>query len=67
MRQVQYFSWSPCGRYLLSCSQDFRVIRWDLTKTGEEASRVVRFGAPVYCAEFHPKNLYRLSFTYIYF
>ncbi|KAI5859081.1 WD40-repeat-containing domain protein [Tricharina praecox] len=56
-RQVQYFSWSPCGRYLLSCSQDFRVIRWDLTKSGLEASRTVRFQAPVYCAEFHPKNL----------
>ncbi|KAF8538374.1 WD40-repeat-containing domain protein [Trichophaea hybrida] len=56
VRQVQYFSWSPCGRYLLSCSQDFRVIRWDLTKAGEESSRSVRFIAPVYCAEFHPKN-----------
>ncbi|KAI5802810.1 WD40-repeat-containing domain protein [Pyronema domesticum] len=57
VRQVQYFSWSNCGRYLLSASQDFRVIRWDLTKTGEEAMRAVRFVAPVYCAEFHPTNV----------
>ncbi|KAI5781821.1 WD40-repeat-containing domain protein [Geopyxis carbonaria] len=57
IRQVQYLSWSHCGRYLLSCSQDFKVIRWDLSKTGEGANRQVRFGAPVYCAEFHPKNI----------
>jgi COMPASS component SWD1 len=33
------------------------VIRWDLEKTGLDSSRTVRFPAPVYCAEFHPKNI----------
>ncbi|TGZ84294.1 WD40 repeat-like protein [Ascodesmis nigricans] len=57
IRQVQYLSWSSCGRYLISCAQDFKAIRWDLGKTGEGASRTVRFSAPVYCAELHPDNV----------
>ncbi|KAL7269687.1 chromatin binding protein [Rhizina undulata] len=56
VRQIQSLSWSQDGRYLISCSQDFKVIKWDLSKTGEEASRPIRFNSPVYCAEIHPQN-----------
>ena len=48
------YSWSRDGRYLLSSSQDWKVILWDL-RDGTRA-RVVRFEAPVYIAEQHPYN-----------
>ena len=53
-RQIQSLSWSRDGRYLLSSSQDWKCILWDLT----DGSRVrtVRFEAPVYIAELHPSN-----------
>jgi COMPASS component SWD1 len=41
---------------LASASQDFKVIVWDLSKSGEGSARTVRFNAPVYCAELHPLN-----------
>ena len=47
-------SWSRDGRYLLSGSQDWKCILWDL-KDGSRL-RVVRFQAPVYIAELHPYN-----------
>ncbi|GME36299.1 set1 complex component swd1 [Neofusicoccum parvum] len=53
-RQVQSLSWSANDRYLLSASQDWRCVLWDL-KDGRRV-RTVRFGAPVFIAELHPRN-----------
>ncbi|KAL1630558.1 chromatin binding protein [Neofusicoccum ribis] len=52
-RQVQSLSWSANDRYLLSASQDWRCVLWDL-KDGRRV-RTVRFGAPVFIAELHPR------------
>ena len=53
-RQIQSLSWSREGRYLLSGSQDWKCVLWDLG----DGSRIctVRFEAPVYMAELHPEN-----------
>ncbi|KAJ5126801.1 WD repeat protein [Penicillium atrosanguineum] len=53
-RQIQSISWSRDGRYLLTSSQDWKCILWDL----QDGSRIrtVRFEAPVYIAELHPFN-----------
>lgn len=53
-KQVQSLSWSKCGRYLLSSSQDWRCVLWDLA----DGSRVrtVRFTAPVFAADMHPDS-----------
>lgn len=56
-KQVQSFSWSSTGRYLLSSSQDWRCILWDL-QDGSRV-RVVNFGAPVFIAELHPHHHFR--------
>ncbi|BCR86638.1 Set1-mediated histone H3-K4 methylation subunit Swd1 [Aspergillus chevalieri] len=53
-RQIQSLSWSRNGRYLLSSSQDWKCILWDM-KDGSRV-RTVRFEAPVYIAELHPFN-----------
>ncbi|RAL16661.1 Set1-mediated histone H3-K4 methylation subunit Swd1 [Aspergillus homomorphus CBS 101889] len=53
-RQIQSLSWSRDGRFLLSSSQDWKCILWDL-KDGSRV-RTVRFEAPVYIAELHPYN-----------
>ncbi|KAI9761335.1 MAG: Nitrogen permease regulator 2 [Chaenotheca gracillima] len=53
-RQIQSLSWSRDGRYLLSSSQDWKCVLWDL-KDGSRV-RTVRFEAPVYIAELHPYN-----------
>ncbi|KAL9586204.1 MAG: hypothetical protein Q9212_001075 [Teloschistes hypoglaucus] len=53
-RQIQSLSWSRDGRYLLSSSQDWKCILWDL-QDGTRL-RTVRFEAPVYIAELHPTN-----------
>ncbi|MCJ1376337.1 chromatin binding protein [Loxospora ochrophaea] len=55
-RQIQSLSWSRDGRYLLSSSQDWKCVLWDL-KDGSRV-RIVRFEAPVYIAELHPFNHY---------
>lgn len=51
-RQVQSLSWSRDGRFLLTSSQDWTSIVWDLMDGS--ILRTVRFEAPVYLAEFHP-------------
>ncbi|CAG7977256.1 unnamed protein product [Penicillium salamii] len=53
-RQIQSISWSRDGRYLLTSSQDWKCILWDL----QDGSRIrtVRFEAPVYIAQLHPFN-----------
>jgi COMPASS component SWD1 len=48
------YSWSRDGRYLLSSSQDWKCVLWDL-RDGSRV-RTVRFEAPVYIAELHPYN-----------
>ncbi|KAH0565801.1 hypothetical protein GP486_000793 [Trichoglossum hirsutum] len=53
-RQIQSLSWSRDGRYLLSSSQDWKCVLWDL-KDGSRV-RTARFEAPVYIAELHPFN-----------
>ncbi|KAL9118313.1 MAG: hypothetical protein Q9187_005145 [Circinaria calcarea] len=53
-RQIQSLSWSRGGSHLLSSSQDWKCILWDL-KDGSRV-RTVRFEAPVYIAELHPYN-----------
>ncbi|KZF22035.1 WD40 repeat-like protein [Xylona heveae TC161] len=52
IRRLILGSWSREGRYLLSSSQDWKCVLWDLS----DGSRVrtVRFEAPVYIAELHP-------------
>ncbi|KAF8477277.1 WD40-repeat-containing domain protein [Kalaharituber pfeilii] len=54
VRQIQSLSWSTSGRYLLSASQDWKAILWDL----QDGSRLrsVRFDSPIYIAEIHPHN-----------
>lgn len=54
IRQIQSLSWSNDGRYLLTSSQDWKCIIWDL----QDGSmlRIVRFEAAVYMAELHPFN-----------
>lgn len=49
-------SWSRNSRYLLSSSQDWKCVLWDL-RDGARL-RTVRFEAPVYIAEMHPYNQY---------
>ncbi|KAF2205299.1 WD40 repeat-like protein [Delitschia confertaspora ATCC 74209] len=53
-RQVQSLSWSATDRYLLSASQDWKCVLWDL-KDGSRL-RIVRMEAPIFIAELHPKN-----------
>lgn len=54
LRQIQSLSWSANDRYLLSASQDWKAILWDL-QTGQRL-RTVRFEAPLFIAELHPTN-----------
>ena len=56
MRWLTNCSWSRDGRYLLSSSQDWKCILWDLSDGTR--IRVIRFEAPVYIAELHPYNPY---------
>ncbi|PGH28158.1 hypothetical protein AJ80_00048 [Polytolypa hystricis UAMH7299] len=53
-KQIQSLSWSRDGRYLLSSSQDWKCVLWDM-KDGSRV-RTVKFEAPVYIAELHPFN-----------
>ncbi len=55
-KHIQSLSWSSCGRYLLSCAQDWRCNIWDL----QDGSilRSVLLGATVYIGDLHPRNQY---------
>ncbi|KAF2812999.1 WD40 repeat-like protein [Mytilinidion resinicola] len=53
-RQVQSLSWSADDRYILSASQDWKCVLWDL-KDGSRV-RTVRLESPIFIAELHPKN-----------
>lgn len=53
-RPIQSISWSSSSRYLLSGSQDWKCIIWDLAASPEPSKRVFNFETPVWNAEFHP-------------
>jgi len=50
--QVQSLSWSYDDRFLLSASQDWKAILWDLSDGSRK--QTVRFEAPIFIAELHP-------------
>lgn len=58
-RQVQSLSWSKDGRFLLTSSQDWKCILWDLADGS--ILRNVRFEGPIYIAELHPTNQYVIA------
>ncbi|TLD23025.1 hypothetical protein PspLS_07455 [Pyricularia sp. CBS 133598] len=60
-KSVTSLSWSTCGRYLLSACQGWKAIIWDLSNGARH--REVRFRAPVYIAEFNPRNPTSLQFV----
>lgn len=51
-------SWSSCNRYILSSSNDWNCILWDL----KDGSRVatLRFDSPVLIAHLHPTDPFKL-------
>jgi hypothetical protein len=53
-------SWSRNSRYVLTASQDWNCIVWDLASDLEplQRSRTIRFDVPVARATFHPRNRY---------
>ncbi|VVT46144.1 uncharacterized protein SAPINGB_P001068 [Magnusiomyces paraingens] len=60
-RQIESLSWSHTNRYLLSAGRDWKCIIWDLGVRGnvsaiQKIKVVVNLGAPVWMAQFHPKN-----------
>ncbi|KAF5111971.1 hypothetical protein DV495_002427 [Geotrichum candidum] len=52
-RSIQSLSWSHDSRYLLSGSQDWKCIVWDLATSGQK-KRVFNFETPVWMAMFQP-------------
>lgn len=64
VRPVTSISWSACGRFLLSSSQDWTCILWDLKYANENTYdgknkaiiRRVQFDGPIWQACFHPSN-----------
>lgn len=64
-RPITSLEWSKCGQYLLSSSQDWCCIVWDLSKanvdTFEDNPAIlhkVRFDSPIWQALFHPHDHY---------
>lgn len=60
IRPITSLSWSRCGRYLLSTSQDWTIKLWDLSLINSEGAdaviRTVTFDGPVWGAVLHQKN-----------
>ncbi|WPK23320.1 hypothetical protein PUMCH_000557 [Australozyma saopauloensis] len=64
VRPITSISWSHCGRYLLSSSQDWACILWDLqyanTDTNDGSNKAivrrVQFDGPIWQACIHPKK-----------
>ncbi|RPA72516.1 WD40 repeat-like protein [Ascobolus immersus RN42] len=61
VRQIQSLSWSRDSRYLLSTSQDWRAVLWDL-ETGKRI-RVFSFAAPVYGGDMHPTDPFQFTIS----
>lgn len=62
-RPVTSLRWSSCGQFLLSASQDWYCIVWDLSKVNTENYddnpafvHKVRFSSPIWQACFHPQR-----------
>lgn len=63
-RPITSICWSECGRYILSSSQDWTCILWDLqyanTSTDDGKNRAilrrVQFDGPIWQACLHPNN-----------
>lgn len=64
-RPVSSISWSSCGRYLLTSSQDWCCNLWDLNRVNRDDDheleagpiiRRVKFDGPIWLAMLHPKN-----------
>lgn len=62
-RAITSLSWSSCGRYILSSSQDCKCILWDLSLINaltkeSPAIRVISFDSPIWLASMHPSKYY---------
>lgn len=62
-RPVTSLKWSHCGQYILSASQDWCCIVWDLSKINTESFdgnpailHKIRFNSAIWQALFHPHN-----------
>lgn len=55
-RPITSLSWSACGRYLLSSSQDWTCKLWDLllNTAASACIHTVRFDGPIWLAQMHP-------------
>jgi len=54
-RAIQSLNWSPCGRYLLSSSRDWKCRLWDLKYN--KIIRKFNFTGPIWNAELNPNDL----------
>lgn len=61
-RPVTSIRWSRCGRYILSSSQDWSCILWDLARVNSSVQeqlaviRKLKFDSPIWQAYMHPTN-----------
>ncbi|CAK9437854.1 uncharacterized protein LODBEIA_P22320 [Lodderomyces beijingensis] len=65
VRPITAITWSRCGRYILTSSQDWYVKLWDLSRiVGNEYGspapviRSIKFDGPIWSASMHPENPY---------
>lgn len=60
VRPVTSISWSSCGRYILSASQDWSVKLWDLSKVNNDNENPlwgeITCDGPIWQATSHPQN-----------
>lgn len=65
VRPICSISWSKCGRYLLTASQDWSCKLWDLNKVNRQEEeefedppviRSIKFDGPIWLATLHPEN-----------
>lgn len=68
VRPITSIKWSPCGRFLLSSSQDWYCILWDLHNANVDTIaenpailRKVKFDGPIWLAAMHPSNHFVIS------
>lgn len=60
VRPITSITWSTCGRYLLTSSQDWYCKLWDLSliNSGDKSPviRQVKFDGPIWLSNIHPQN-----------
>lgn len=72
IRPVTSISWSRCGRYILSSSQDWSCKLWDLSKVNRDevdvelddmlaVIRTVKFDGPIWLASMHPEDPFKFT------